>query len=135
LLVVRRVDVGELNIVAPLLLATALISAAWMTPQGLADASKSMASLRVAWSVLAIVALAVTLDRLSQAMARKGHAAPLSGRWVARHPYLVAAVALIMGAGIAGRRIGRHILARRVRGHILARMTRIQQQYDFLTSA
>ena len=45
---------------------------------------------------LAIVALAIALDRLSQAVARRGYRAPLPGGIVARHPYLTAALALIL---------------------------------------
>ena len=46
---------------------------------------------------LAIVALAIALDRLSQAAAHGRPGAPAGGR-----PYLVAAVALVLGAGLAG---------------------------------
>ncbi len=51
---------------------------------------------------LAIVALAVALDRLSQALARRGADAPARGGALARHPYLAAALATIALAGIAG---------------------------------
>jgi glycine betaine/proline transport system permease protein len=51
----------------------------------------------------AIVALAVVLDRLSQAMARRVPGiAPQGGSWVARHPYLVGGLATIVIAGVAG---------------------------------
>lgn len=43
----------------------------------------------------AIVALAIALDRLSQALARRGREAEARGGIVQRHPYLVSAVALI----------------------------------------
>jgi glycine betaine/proline transport system permease protein len=50
---------------------------------------------------LAIVALAIALDRLSQAIAhRSAGAAPKRG--VARHPYLLAAVAFALGTGLIG---------------------------------
>lgn len=50
---------------------------------------------------LAIVALAIALDRLSQAIAhRSAGAAPKRG--LARHPYLVAALAFALGAGLIG---------------------------------
>jgi glycine betaine/proline transport system permease protein len=52
-------------------------------------------------SGFAIVALAVALDRLSQAMARRTSDAP-QGTWTARHPYLLAALATVLIAGIAG---------------------------------
>jgi len=45
----------------------------------------------------AIVALAVALDRLSQAMARRGQATRRTGNVVARHPYITAAVAVVAG--------------------------------------
>ncbi|WP_246245911.1 ABC transporter permease [Mesorhizobium zhangyense] len=54
---------------------------------------------------LAIVALAIALDRLSQAYAARAGApvAPAStGGLVARHPYTVAAVAVILVTGVAG---------------------------------
>jgi glycine betaine/proline transport system permease protein len=51
---------------------------------------------------LAIVALAVALDRLSQALARRSADAPARGGPVVRHPYLAAALATIAVAGIAG---------------------------------
>jgi glycine betaine/proline transport system permease protein len=50
---------------------------------------------------LAIVALAVALDRLSQAYARKPTDPPRRGRWHQRHPYLVAAIAIIAVSGLA----------------------------------
>lgn len=50
---------------------------------------------------LAIVALAVVLDRLSQAAARR-QGEPLAGGWVQRHPYLVAGVAVVAGTVLAG---------------------------------
>jgi len=49
----------------------------------------------------AIVALAVVLDRLSQAAAGRG-GEPLAGGWVARHPYLVGGVATVLIAALAG---------------------------------
>ncbi len=52
---------------------------------------------------LAIVALAVALDRLSQAFAaRRTGAAPTAGNPVQRHPYLAGALATIVIAGLAG---------------------------------
>lgn len=49
----------------------------------------------------AIVALAVVLDRLSQAAAwRRGDARP--GNWTRRHPYLLAGLATIVLASVAG---------------------------------
>ena len=50
---------------------------------------------------LAIVALAIALDRLSQAFARRSHAAPQgTGNIVTRHPYLSASLALLLGGSI-----------------------------------
>lgn len=49
----------------------------------------------------AIVALAVVLDRLSQAVARR-RGEPRTGNWVARHPYLAAGLATIVLATLAG---------------------------------
>ncbi|MEZ5913901.1 MAG: ABC transporter permease subunit [Paracoccaceae bacterium] len=51
---------------------------------------------------LAIVALAIALDRLSQAYARKPSLPPLQGPWHRRHPYLVAAIATVLATGLAG---------------------------------
>jgi glycine betaine/proline transport system permease protein len=52
---------------------------------------------------LAIVALAIVLDRLSQALARKAHSLPPPGQtWLQRHPYLGGAVALVLGASLLG---------------------------------
>jgi glycine betaine/proline transport system permease protein len=51
---------------------------------------------------LAIVALAITLDRLSQALARRNRAAIPQGRLIQRHPYLAAAVALILATTLLG---------------------------------
>lgn len=45
---------------------------------------------------LAIVLLAIALDRLSQAAAARSGGAQRRGPWVARHPYLVAALATIL---------------------------------------
>ena len=50
----------------------------------------------------AIVALAVALDRLSQAMARKAYGPAPHGTWVARHPYLAASVGLVAGCSLLG---------------------------------
>ena len=50
----------------------------------------------------AIVALAVALDRLSQAAAARGRRPAVPGGVVARHPYLIAALAVIVVAGVAG---------------------------------
>ncbi len=50
----------------------------------------------------AIVALAVALDRLSQAVAVRGRGAPVQAGPVARHPYLIAALATIAVAGVVG---------------------------------
>ena len=51
---------------------------------------------------LAIVALAVALDRLSQAYAVRAASGPRTGGALARHPYLAASLALVLGAGLAG---------------------------------
>ncbi|MCV2869173.1 ABC transporter permease subunit [Defluviimonas sp. WL0002] len=51
---------------------------------------------------LAIVALAVALDRLSQAFARLRNEPARGNGPVARHPYLLSGVALILAAGLAG---------------------------------
>ncbi len=51
---------------------------------------------------LAIVALAITLDRLSQALARRNRAAIPQGSLFQRHPYLAAAVALILATTLLG---------------------------------
>ncbi len=54
---------------------------------------------------LAIVALAVALDRLSQAFALKlgsPHVSAQNGSWIARNPYLSAALAVIVITGLAG---------------------------------
>ncbi|MCF8521128.1 MAG: ABC transporter permease subunit [Rhodobacteraceae bacterium] len=53
-------------------------------------------------SGFAIVALAVALDRLSQAVARHAPMAPKGTTWAARHPYLLASLAMILIAGVAG---------------------------------
>jgi glycine betaine/proline transport system permease protein len=54
----------------------------------------------------AIVALAVALDRLSQALARRAsshqHAETASGGPLARHPYTVAAIAVVILTGLLG---------------------------------
>ena len=50
----------------------------------------------------AIVALAVALDRLSQAAASRGRRPAVPGGVVARHPYLMAALAVIVVAGMVG---------------------------------
>ncbi|PKP74005.1 MAG: ABC transporter permease [Alphaproteobacteria bacterium HGW-Alphaproteobacteria-6] len=50
---------------------------------------------------LAIVALAVVLDRLSQAAARR-RGDPRPGGWLARHPYLAGGVATVLVAVLAG---------------------------------
>ena len=57
---------------------------------------------------LAIVALAVALDRLSQAFARRirSHAEDLPQGLVRRHPYTAAALALVPVTGLAGLAIG-----------------------------
>jgi glycine betaine/proline transport system permease protein len=52
---------------------------------------------------LAIVALAVTLDRLSQALARRGRSAGVAtGPVWRRHPYAAAAAGLIVGTSLLG---------------------------------
>jgi glycine betaine/proline transport system permease protein len=55
---------------------------------------------------LAIVALAIALDRLSQAFAAKGgepkHADAANKVWMASHPYLVIAVGVVLVTGLAG---------------------------------
>ncbi|MGB6118326.1 MAG: ABC transporter permease subunit [Mesorhizobium sp.] len=53
---------------------------------------------------LAIVALAIALDRLSQALAARanGSATVTDGPWLARHPYTVAVIALIAITYVAG---------------------------------
>jgi glycine betaine/proline transport system permease protein len=50
----------------------------------------------------AIVALAIALDRLSQAAARRRPAQAVAERSVARHPYLLAAVAVLVASTLAG---------------------------------
>jgi glycine betaine/proline transport system permease protein len=50
----------------------------------------------------AIVALAIALDRLSQAVAERGQRPPIAGGPAARHPYLLAALATIGSAGLVG---------------------------------
>jgi glycine betaine/proline transport system permease protein len=50
----------------------------------------------------AIVALAIALDRLSQAYAKKAAEPPSGGNFVARHPYLFASLAIIAAGSLAG---------------------------------
>jgi glycine betaine/proline transport system permease protein len=50
----------------------------------------------------AIVALAIALDRLSQAYARKGAEPQSGGNVVSRHPYLFASLAIIVAGSLAG---------------------------------
>lgn len=50
----------------------------------------------------AIVALAIALDRLSQAYARKGIEAKTGGTIITRHPYLFASLAIIVAGSLAG---------------------------------
>ena len=50
----------------------------------------------------AIVALAIALDRLSQAYARKGVDAKTGGNLVTRHPYLFASAAILLAGSLAG---------------------------------
>ncbi|NBE06479.1 ABC transporter permease [Paragemmobacter ruber] len=54
---------------------------------------------------LAIVALAVTLDRLSQALARRSRGPRPAGNALHRHPYLAAALALIVATTLMGQLI------------------------------
>ncbi len=51
---------------------------------------------------LAIVALAIALDRLSQAFVRRPVRETPQGSWPSRHPYLLSALATILVAGLAG---------------------------------
>jgi glycine betaine/proline transport system permease protein len=51
---------------------------------------------------LAIVALAIALDRLSQAYARKGAEPASGGNLLARHPYLFGSLAIIVAGSLAG---------------------------------
>lgn len=51
---------------------------------------------------LAIVALAIALDRLSQAYARKGIEPKAGGNLVTRHPYLLASLAILLAGSLAG---------------------------------
>jgi glycine betaine/proline transport system permease protein len=51
---------------------------------------------------LAIVALAITLDRLSQALARRNRSAIPQGSLIQRHPYIAAGVGLIIGTTLLG---------------------------------
>ena len=51
---------------------------------------------------LAIVALAVTLDRLSQALARRSRSTIPQGGVLQRHPYIAAALALILATTLLG---------------------------------
>ncbi|MCR8726167.1 ABC transporter permease [Frigidibacter sp. ROC022] len=50
----------------------------------------------------AIVALALVLDQLSQAFARKSWGQPVQGSWAHRHPYLLAALATVALAALLG---------------------------------
>lgn len=50
----------------------------------------------------AIVALAIALDRLSQAYAKKGIEAKTDGNIITRHPYLFASLAIIILGSLAG---------------------------------
>lgn len=50
----------------------------------------------------AIVALAIALDRLSQAVAHRVAGAERQGGWVARHPYLAAGLALVVASFVLG---------------------------------
>ncbi len=51
---------------------------------------------------LAIVALALALDRLSQAVAERRPSAPAAGGFIRRHPWLVAVLAVTVLAGVTG---------------------------------
>lgn len=51
---------------------------------------------------LAIVALAIALDRLSQAVAHRGYRAPPEGGPLRRHPYLAAALGMVAVTFVAG---------------------------------
>lgn len=51
---------------------------------------------------LAIVALAIALDRLSQAIAHRSAGHAPDARGLARHPYLIAALVFALGAGLIG---------------------------------
>ncbi|RMF39889.1 MAG: ABC transporter permease subunit, partial [Alphaproteobacteria bacterium] len=51
---------------------------------------------------LAIVALAIALDRLSQAYARRPADPPRHGPWHLRHPYLATGIAIVLATGLAG---------------------------------
>ena len=54
---------------------------------------------------LAIVVLAIALDRLSQAYARRPpaeHETAPPGSWAARHPYTLVALAVVLGSGLLG---------------------------------
>jgi len=53
-------------------------------------------------SGFAIVALAIALDRLSQAYAQKGVEARTGGTLVTRHPYLFACLAILVAGSLAG---------------------------------
>jgi glycine betaine/proline transport system permease protein len=50
----------------------------------------------------AIVALAIALDRLSQAYAKKGVATQAGGNIITRHPYLFASLAILLAGSLAG---------------------------------
>jgi glycine betaine/proline transport system permease protein len=50
----------------------------------------------------AIVALAIALDRLSQAYAKKGVVQKTGANFVSRHPYLFASLAIILAGSLAG---------------------------------
>jgi glycine betaine/proline transport system permease protein len=50
----------------------------------------------------AIVALAIALDRLSQAYARKGVESHAGGNILTRHPYLLASLAILLAGSVAG---------------------------------
>ncbi len=53
---------------------------------------------------VAIVALAILLDRISQALARRAaqHVHAEGAGWIARHPYLTMALALVVASALAG---------------------------------
>jgi glycine betaine/proline transport system permease protein len=51
----------------------------------------------------AIVALAIALDRLSQAVAQRGYRAPFEGNLLHRHPYLLSAAGIVLAMFLLGR--------------------------------
>ncbi len=70
------------------------------------DVLNALRSLKIGDGIeagLAITALALALDQLSQALAARSHVgAPVQGSWIKRHPKTVAVLVLIVVTGLAG---------------------------------